>query len=998
MNRARIDTLTLENIKSYEYAQITFDEGITIIAGENGSGKSTIFEAIGYCLFGVQAQKFIGNVDDFISRGKKRGAVTVEFTGIDDGKYRLSRSNTGYSALQFLTDNDWEDMEIENRSIPESAARLLGLASIDSPSDAFTDVIGPLQSEFIAPFVQSGKNREDTFNKILKIDKWRNLYGRTSNLDTNLKYKTEKINNEIRIKSEMINNLTEIVEEKEKKSDEISIKKTELEKTRLSYKKNEDEIARLETLEKQITGLTNLTEKQKGRMELKENQLLNSQIQLKESQASLDILNKNKTGFSLYQQAKSRRESLDKKQEEKQKLSLGLSELKKEEASRLSRWESQSQAYEKRKASIENRLQITLKEMKLRQNEFQLEEEKLQKVVTKKSEIAEETKKLDSIDIGILQRSLYDMENRLNQFNEKGKSIQKLENQIKKLPETEKKKSELETIETEIQELQNRITIIRNQIKDKEEGKRFLGQGTCPFFQEPCKNLQDKNTDDYFDKIIEEKTMHLKEMSIKKTELEQRKNELKDVPRILLALQLDSRSLAEEKRKLADIEQEIRQIIRPNDVKELAEEILCFISNSTFLDFNRQKTQLEELTADIEIPDELDLLIPFTGEIHNILDKICSELKNKIKSKLDTIDKSYQNLLENTTRLNTQITEQKKNIDNLNIELKEIEDARKALNEEKHKLNKLKSDISRIENDLVNYNDLQSQLENNKAVLSENEQAYNLYIAHMDRAENVNKLTSEIAQLTNEKKELEQNFKTNLAELDKLKKDFKPDTLKQLRETQKEDHAQLARTTEIINSIQSRIEALEKEIKKSMAIQEEIKQLEKECAEYEKTRAFTGFIRNDVINKIAPRVSTIIKAKISEIANGIYRDISTHNDELRWGDQYSIELVGRINNKIEVRRDQQLSGGQLMSAVIALRLALAQTLGAPFAFFDEPTSNLDEERRKNLVESIKKLDHQEKGWYRQLFLVSHDESFQEISSNIIELELDKNGHTRVIQN
>lgn len=42
--------LTLNNFKSYGHEVIKFGDGITVIVGENGAGKSTILEAISFAL------------------------------------------------------------------------------------------------------------------------------------------------------------------------------------------------------------------------------------------------------------------------------------------------------------------------------------------------------------------------------------------------------------------------------------------------------------------------------------------------------------------------------------------------------------------------------------------------------------------------------------------------------------------------------------------------------------------------------------------------------------------------------------------------------------------------------------------------------------------------------------------------------------------------------------------------------------------------------------
>ncbi len=81
-----------------------------------------------------------------------------------------------------------------------------------------------------------------------------------------------------------------------------------------------------------------------------------------------------------------------------------------------------------------------------------------------------------------------------------------------------------------------------------------------------------------------------------------------------------------------------------------------------------------------------------------------------------------------------------------------------------------------------------------------------------------------------------------------------------------------------------------------------------------------------------------------------------------------------------------------MSAVVALRLALLQTIGARVAFFDEPTSNLDAARRENLAHAFRAIDVGQEEvtehWYDQLFLISHDVAFTEITDQTIHLGAD----------
>ncbi len=71
-----------------------------------------------------------------------------------------------------------------------------------------------------------------------------------------------------------------------------------------------------------------------------------------------------------------------------------------------------------------------------------------------------------------------------------------------------------------------------------------------------------------------------------------------------------------------------------------------------------------------------------------------------------------------------------------------------------------------------------------------------------------------------------------------------------------------------------------------------------------------------------------------------------------------------------------------MAAALAVRLALLKVLGElDVAFFDEPTTNMDRQRRQRLAEAITHVRS-----FEQLFVISHDDTFEHITENVIYLE------------
>ncbi len=71
-----IQSVELENIRSYERVLIQFNTGSTLLSGDIGSGKSTIFQAIEFALFGISR-----DVDgaSLLRSTAKRGVVKVTF-------------------------------------------------------------------------------------------------------------------------------------------------------------------------------------------------------------------------------------------------------------------------------------------------------------------------------------------------------------------------------------------------------------------------------------------------------------------------------------------------------------------------------------------------------------------------------------------------------------------------------------------------------------------------------------------------------------------------------------------------------------------------------------------------------------------------------------------------------------------------------------------------------------------------------------------------------
>ena len=146
------------------------------------------------------------------------------------------------------------------------------------------------------------------------------------------------------------------------------------------------------------------------------------------------------------------------------------------------------------------------------------------------------------------------------------------------------------------------------------------------------------------------------------------------------------------------------------------------------------------------------------------------------------------------------------------------------------------------------------------------------------------------------------------------------------------------------------------------------------------------FLRS-VVQEAGPHVTKALVQQISYSANQLFGQImEDYTRTLRWEEDYGIilEVDGRD------RAFSQLSGGEQMSAALAVRLALLQEMSSiGVAFFDEPTTNLDETRRGALARQIVGV----RG-FEQLFIISHDDSFEQATEKLIRVEK-RNGASEI---
>jgi len=128
-----LNSLVIENIRSYTHEEILFPRGISLFEGDIGSGKSTILMAIEFALFGLGSQK----AESLLSKKSETGYVILEFS-VDGEKYEIKRTLKRKSiGVNQDPKNSWIKIgdSIEPLSPSELKQRVLQILKFNEPAE-----------------------------------------------------------------------------------------------------------------------------------------------------------------------------------------------------------------------------------------------------------------------------------------------------------------------------------------------------------------------------------------------------------------------------------------------------------------------------------------------------------------------------------------------------------------------------------------------------------------------------------------------------------------------------------------------------------------------------------------------------------------------------------------------------------------------------------------------------------------------------------------------
>ena len=986
----RIVSIHLKNIKSHRDTELNFAPGINVLAGPNGSGKSTVFQAIGYALFGVSAQDFVSRAERFLSIGTKRGEVSVVFEPADGELYRVTRS-VGPAGKWLLAKGSSGGFEVEEHAnILETETRiaaLLGLASGRPLADQFKLVIGPFQNDFLGPFViRQPTKRQDAFDEILGIDAWRKTFDGTKVLASTILAKIDTLQAEVAGKQEQVAvlpakelELTTLCESSAAKRGELCAALGAMERaTALLAGCDADK----EQLEAAHNALRALQERIGSGRDHVATQLLLAQ----QSRDAAVALAAARPGKLAYDAAEQRLKLLRAEEEQKLRLEKELAELDKEVSAGVAALGIETRELGDLDAGITaEAARLVEEEQGLARARVQLgEAESAARQALDQANGS--VSRFRELAVHRIEQTLpyllvaLDRMTALDAAGSERRAVLAAGAPLKgRAAELSGRQQELERVQGERSELAGRrLSLV--------EGRDKIGAGDCPFFHEPCRNLQGGAGVEVITARLDLLDADLARLEGVAESLALQVMQAQDAAREWAGVEQVARELEQAGREREAQEKEFARQLSEMAPDTLYEAVEGFLHRESLARVDLKGVPWLALSP-VEPPQERRrALAAWSERWHGVLVALDQVLAHRVHLAEEPVQSCSLKLRELSVRGEALQGKQRELAQNREGVLRR----QLAIKAQKARLEVVREGAAGTRAALAGHAGLDDSIRGTAEELTRHQADRDRFIANQKAAEELEPRQETLARYQAHLKGLEVEQGAKKEELQRLQAGYQPELHELARRDRERLVSSLATLQAELSSLAEGIARLRAEIAQLSVLSDEISRKLIAIGELREQGTLVKFLRNQVFKNVSSQLSERFREEISFRADRIYRSIAESDEELFWGENYQIVLKDMAEGGIRERTDDQLSGGQMMSAVVALRLALLQTLGARIAFFDEPTSNLDAERRENLAQAFRAIDVGQEEvtehWYDQLFLVSHDVSFTEITDQTIQLE------------
>ncbi len=1010
----RIARVVLQNVKSYAGpTTIPLEPGINAICGENGAGKSTILEAIGFALFGYKPYK----LDAFLREGEKSGSITVTVEDDQGCSFELVRklgSSAGHAVYDELNQRVAEgENDVRNW--------LLSFFHLEPGTDLaklFEDTVGPPQGTLTAIFLESAGPRSKKFDRLLQIEDYQaaaQALRAVSNLFRDQAVEADR-------RAALLEGDARRLPEVEERQREMALRKADL---RVAVAQAQQRQAELGSAWERMERVQQAVQRAQAEAEVAEHRSAETQRRREEQVAELHraeeaarLLEENRPGYTAYLEATERLRQMNGQRQERDRLRQSA-----EIAGRTAlRWEQELLAAEKRLASLEQdeahaaERQRLVPEQENRETAVRQAEDRVrareeasrqrpaveERLAGARARLQEAGDRLAEVEgarpaaarleeLRSQDRSLREELARLEQqgwtlkqadgdlAEAEGRRAQ-LHRETEQLQEEVGALSPLEVVVAQAPERQRArdgahgdLEALRARHREAQRSRAQVEGGLCPFFHEPCKNLRPGlSLDGHFDRVIAEAGATLEEAEARLARAEAELAEARTAEKGLARLPDLQRRLGQLSEDRKALEQEIDRLQRLR--RELA-------------DTPQQRAGAQEALKGLE---------PQLVQAEAAWQMVAGEIgwRRQAEEATQTVEREQQALVEIRSTLDreagaaealaaarsalAELGDPRAEVAALRQRIdRERPEAERALDRAKRESASARAAEERCHQSLEPYARLEEEMASAGRQRDDNEAAHRRFLENQGDAGRLEQRRLAHQRAMFEVEEGSRQLEATRQALEKLRSSYDEAEQLRLRLEMEEVAAQAASAQREFDLCGQEEERLLRELGDLLRRKAEMEATQREAAQGRQWMEAVEAVRR-ALDAAGPEIARALLRRISARATGIYRELlGQPTVSLEWDCDYEI----RCRVRAEEREFKQLSGGEQMGAALAVRLALLQTLSnLRMAFLDEPTAHMDAVRRSNLAAQIQNLRS-----FDQLVVISHDDSFDTLFGHVVRL-------------
>ncbi|MCP4969868.1 MAG: SMC family ATPase, partial [Arcobacter sp.] len=351
--------------------------------------------------------------------------------------------------------------------------------------------------------------------------------------------------------------------------------------------------------------------------------------------------------------------------------------------------------------------------------------------------------------------------------------------------------------------------------------------------------------------------------------------------------------------------------------------------------------------------------------LDSIVQKTQKEKIDKSKEELVQIEQGKKAYEEELTKLNKEHLELQKNINLCESKKRDLQKEKEHFEKVTNQGKKNKDELAKLEQYSYDNNHHQNLVQKQKELKSKYEYTLSLetMLKRLDSIkEELNNTLKNIQKHTSEYEEKECEYKT--INYDEVKHQQKQKESAEVQK-QKEEKSNILNDQKVqIATIDGQIKTIKQTLENNNKQVQKVQTKKDDLKDYEKIKISLAQFKTKLNSKVAPRISDIASDMYSIITKGKYQHIEVSNDFDFYiydeGKKYPIE---------------RFSGGEIDLANLVLRIAISKTLGelsgassVGFLAFDEVFGSQDEARRMKILEAVHMIKEQN----RQIFLISHE--------------------------